>query len=126
MNNQNLEKGRPYRFQPGRSGNPGGRPRRRIVSDRFAEWTEVEVFEADRIRYGLPERIITYGDAIVYRTFRAALEGKADAVREIREAIEGKTGQRHEAPSGPSEVVVTFDNPPAKERLEEDDSSNDV
>ena len=110
MNNQNLEKGRPYRFQPGRSGNPGGRPRKRIISDRYAELAEVKLSELDRIKYGLPEGA-TYGDAVAYRVFRRALEGKADAAREIREAIEGKTGQRAELAAGPVEIAVTFEPP---------------
>ena len=108
--NSNLAKGAPYRFQPGRSGNPGGRPKKRLISDRYAELAEVELSEPDRIKYGLPEGA-TYGDALAYRMFRAALDGKADAAREIREAIEGKTGQRPELAAGPVEIQVTYERP---------------
>lgn len=41
--------------------------------------------------------------------FKAALEGKTDAAREIREAIEGKTGQRQEI-SDEKPVRVVFEN----------------
>jgi uncharacterized protein DUF5681 len=108
--NSNLARGAPYRFQPGRSGNPGGRPKKRVISDRYAELAEVELSEADRIKYGLPEGA-TYGYALAYRIFRAALDGKADAAREIREAIEGKTGQRAELAAGPVEIQVTYEQP---------------
>jgi len=38
----------------------------------------------------------TYGDAIVLGVVRAAIKGKTDAAREIRESIEGKSTQRIE------------------------------
>ena len=93
--NTNLEKGMPYRFKPGVSGNPGGRPKKRPISDRYAEIAEREMSEEDRVKYGLPEGA-TYGDALAIVTFRAALAGKIEAAREVREAIEGKTPQRQE------------------------------
>ena len=111
MNNENLEKGAPYRFEPGQSGNPGGRPKNRPISDRYAEMAELRLPEEERIKHGLPEDA-TYGDALAIVRFKAALEGKADAAREIREAIEGKTGQRREIiPAESVGIVVTFEKP---------------
>jgi hypothetical protein len=95
VNNSNLEKGAPYRFKPGVSGNPGGRPKKRAISDRYLELAEQELPEKYRIKYGLPEGA-TFGDALAVVMFEAALAGKAEAAREIREAIEGKTAQRQE------------------------------
>ena len=95
MNNENLEKGAPYRFKAGQSGNPGGRPRKRPISERYAELAELRLPEKDRIKHGLPKGA-TYGDALVAFVFKAALEGNPYAAREIREAIEGKIGQRQE------------------------------
>jgi Family of unknown function (DUF5681) len=108
VTNANLEKGVPYRFPPGQSGNPGGRPRKRPISDLYAELAEAELPEKERIKHGLPEHA-TYGHGIAMVMFRAALEGKADAAREIREAIEGKTGPRHETPVGPVTIRVVED-----------------
>ncbi len=109
--NTNLEKGAPHRFKPGQSGNPGGRPRKRPISDRYAELAELELPEKERIKYGLSEGA-TYGDAIVLAMFNSALEGNPYAAREIREALEGKTGQRQEI-INPEEVRinVTFEDP---------------
>jgi hypothetical protein len=109
MNDQNLLKGEPYRFQPGQSGNPGGRPKRRAISDSYEAITRLELPEADRIRLGLWEGA-TYQDALAMVTVKAALQGKVDAVREIREAIEGKAGTRHEvAPGFDGEIRVVYE-----------------
>jgi uncharacterized protein DUF5681 len=109
--NANLERGAPYRFKPGQSGNPGGRPKKRPISDRYAEMAERELLEEDRIKHGLPEGA-TWGDALASVRFKAALEGKTDAAREIREAIEGKTGPRQEHIENQNvEVVVTYAEP---------------
>ena len=43
---------------------------------------------------GLP-RGATHGDAIALARARQAINGKTDAAREIREAIEGKSAQRN-------------------------------
>jgi hypothetical protein len=93
--NTNLEKGAPHRFKPGMSGNPGGRPKKRPISERYEELAELELPKKDRIKHGLPEGA-TYGDALAIVMFKSALEGNPSAAREIREAIEGKTAQRQE------------------------------
>jgi hypothetical protein len=95
VNDSNLEKGAPYRFKPGVSGNPGGRPKKRPISDRYLELTEQQLPEEYRAKLGLPEGA-TCGDALVAIMFKAALEGNIAAVREVREAIEGKTSPRQE------------------------------
>lgn len=107
--NTNLEKGAPHRFKPGQSGNPGGRPNRRAISDRYAAMAELPLPEEERIKYGLPVGT-TWGDALVIVMFKAALERNPYAAREIREAIEGKTGQRQEIinPQG-IELRVTYE-----------------
>jgi Family of unknown function (DUF5681) len=95
VNNENLEKGEATRFKPGVSGNPGGRPRKRAISDRLQEKAETVLPEKLRILHGLPEGV-TYADATVLATFRSAIKGRTEAGREVREAIEGKTGPRKE------------------------------
>jgi hypothetical protein len=105
--NTNLEKGAPYRFKPGQSGNPGGRPKKRPISDRYAELAEVLIPEKDRIKHGLPKGA-TYGQMLAVAVFNAALAGEINAAREIREAVEGKTGQRQET-SDPQELRVVIE-----------------
>lgn len=111
--NANLEKGRAYRWKPGESGNPGGRPRRRPISDCYAERAETALPEEERIKRGLA-RGATYGDALAFDQFNAALNGRTEAAREIREAIEGKAGQRmeiRESEKGPVSIRVTYEEP---------------
>jgi hypothetical protein len=91
-------KGKPENLRPferGKSGNPGGRPRKRPISGRYAEVAETELPEALRKELGLP-RGAAYGNAIAMGQVRAAVKGRTDAAREIREAIEGKATQRIE------------------------------
>jgi hypothetical protein len=82
-------------FQPGKSGNPGGRPRKRPISERYAEKIETELPEAWRKELGL-RRGATYGDAVAEGQVQAAIRGETGAAREIREAIEGRATRRIE------------------------------
>ena len=95
MTNSNSEPRALSHFEPAQSGNLCGRRKSRPISERYAELAERELPEKDRIKHRLPEGA-TYGDALAIVMFKAALEGKPDAVREIREAIEGRTGHRQE------------------------------
>jgi hypothetical protein len=91
-NNQNL---RPPWKKGDPSPNPGGRPKKRPISGRYAEMAETELPEDIRRVLRLPKGA-TFGDAIAMGQARAAIKGKTDAAREFREAIEGKATQRIE------------------------------
>ena len=95
MNNNIIEDGKKTRFQTGRSGNPGGRPKKRPISGRYAEMAETELPDDLQKLLRLPKGA-TYGDAIAMGQVRAAIKGKTEAAREFREAIEGKATQRIE------------------------------
>jgi hypothetical protein len=77
------------------SGNPGGRPKKRPISDRYHEFAEQVLEERTRIALGLPKGA-TNGDALTIQQFRAGFKSNTPAAREIREAIEGKATQRLE------------------------------
>jgi hypothetical protein len=71
-------------FPKGRSGNPGGRPKtpitdayRRIAKKKFPGDKEGR----------------TYAQLAAEGTFKAAIKGKTEAVKEIRESLEGKIPQ---------------------------------
>jgi|ERR1700730_3897093 hypothetical protein len=90
----NPEKTKPFRWKKGcPSPNPGGRPRRNPVSDRYAEMIERALLERERKNWGLDEGA-TWGDALAMEQVAAAARGKTEAAREVREAIEGKATQR--------------------------------
>jgi hypothetical protein len=82
-------------FGPGKSGNPGGRPRKRPISGRYADVAETELPDDFQRVLRLPKGA-TFGDAIAMGQVRAAIKGRTDAAREVREAIEGKATQRIE------------------------------
>jgi len=94
----------PYRFKPGHSGNPGGRPKKRPISDRYEACAE-EPLPDDLRRIMKLRKGATWGDAVAISQYRAALKGKPDAAREIREGIEGKATQRLDS----GEVVPLFE-----------------
>jgi Family of unknown function (DUF5681) len=84
----------PYHFQAGKSGNPGGRPKKKPISDRYAEQIEVLAPKEVAAKIGLPPNA-TMGDVIARRMAIRAVSGNnaVEASREIREAVEGKAPQ---------------------------------
>lgn len=97
------------KWAPGQSGNPSGRPRKRPISDRYAEIVETVLPDDLRNAVGLPKGA-TYGDAIALSQARQAIKGKPEAAREPREAIEGRTSQRdHEGEGRPPITTILID-----------------
>lgn len=93
------------KWVPGQSGNPSGRPRKRPISDRYAEMVETMLPNDVRTALRLPEGA-TYGDAIALAQARQAIKGKPEAAREIREAIEGKSTQRDQETEGQPRITT--------------------
>lgn len=69
----------------------------RSLRDRYAEFLELPMPLVERRKRGLPQGA-TWGDAIALETVKAAANGNAQAIREIRESIEGKAPQRPPEP----------------------------
>ena len=88
MNPNSLRNLKP--FKPGQSGNPNGRPKARLITERYAILAEIPIEETERKKLNLPEGA-TYADALVFAIFARAMKGDMAAIREIREALEGKT-----------------------------------
>ena len=88
MNPNSLKNLKP--FKPGQSGNPTGRPRARPITERYANLAETPIEETERKKLNLPEGA-TYADALAFAIFERAMKGDIAAIREIREALEGKT-----------------------------------
>lgn len=92
-------------WAPGQSGNPSGRPTKRPITERYQAVAEQLLPEDVRDALRLPKGA-SYGDAIALAQFRAAIKGKTEAAREIREAIEGKSTQRFEATGANGEPIA--------------------
>jgi len=102
----NEENGRSFGIKPAGGADSGSRSKKRPISDRYAELIELPLPESERRKHGLPEGA-TYGDALAVVMFNRALEGQPDAVREIRESIEGKSSQRKQ-PKDDGEIRVSI------------------
>lgn len=72
-------------FQPGVSGNPGGRPKRKVWTEAIKEAIE----EIDQIDPQQRPRIKLLAQALV----AAGLAGEVQALREIGDRVEGKVPQ---------------------------------
>lgn len=113
-------------FQPGVSGNPAGRPRKRPQSEANDELLRSEVPEIMRtsMNKGMGKEVLakgaTWADAIAYGLARKAVAGDSAAAKELRESVEGKSVQRVELTSPEDkgfEVKVSFEMP-ASPRIE--------
>jgi hypothetical protein len=80
-------------WKPGESGNPSGRPKKRPISNLYAEFAERPVPEKLRRKLGLGVGA-TFAEAQTVSLFTAASNGNVQAAREIREGIEGKASER--------------------------------
>lgn len=91
--NKRKNKGRPeppkeYRWKPGQSGNPGGRPKRKVLSDAYRAQLE-ELVPGDK-------QGRTWAEFIAAKAILEAAKGKIPAAAEIADRTEGKPRQAFE------------------------------
>jgi Family of unknown function (DUF5681) len=98
----NPDRTKPYRFQPGQSGNPGGRPRKYIT----------EVYEQLALEPVPTKGGKTYAELLALAQFKKALKGNTMAAKEVTDRLEGKAREAVEltGPEGPQlfNLKVTF------------------
>lgn len=82
-------------WQPGQSGNPNGRPRKRPLSEAHDDVLRMELPMEVRVAMKLKAGA-TWADAIALGIARKAVAGDVSAAKEMREAVEGKATQRIE------------------------------
>jgi hypothetical protein len=73
----------PYRWKPGQTGNAGGRPRRKPLTDAYAAILE-ELVPGDK-------QGRTFAEIIAMALVREAVKGRVNAAAEIADRVEGKT-----------------------------------
>ena len=112
--NGTLENLRPAWRKGDPSPNPSGRPIRLPITDMYRRIADEPIPEAirkamKRNGVSLPPEA-TFAEALAARVWVKALSGDSGAAREIREAIEGRTGPRaivvDESPSGLKVPVI--------------------
>jgi hypothetical protein len=86
----NPDKTKPFRWPKGVSGNPGGRPRKKPITELYAAFADLQVDEL-RIRKRLkdPEGLSLAANGVL-GLYLAMGEGSHSAAKELREGIEGK------------------------------------
>jgi hypothetical protein len=97
-------------WQPGQTGNPGGRPKKKPITDRYLRIVETELPDEIRLVIGLP-RGATFGDAIALAQAWQAIKGETNAAREMREAIEGRSVTPAEFEGNHAAMTIIFDMP---------------
>jgi len=102
----NLARGEAFRWKPGQSGNPGGRPRTAKLSEACrAKLASVVPGDA-------PGR--TFAEAIADELARRALKGDIRAAQELADRAEGRPGQNNpvtEANQGVKVIVLDIPRP---------------
>ncbi len=83
------------RFQPGKSGNPGGRPKTRIISEAMRQILE----ETD------PRTRKTLAHKLAKKAIQKAAAGSVNHLREITDRVEGKA-VNDEEPQGQTIIII--------------------
>ncbi len=99
----NPDKTIPYRFKPGQSGNPGGKPKlgNKSISNAYAHILEQEIPDFWKRKFNI-EGPCTWANLIALQAVQQAVQPKQDlihmpAITELRETTEGKTPDKVEA-----------------------------
>ena len=85
-------------FQPGQSGNPGGRPKRKVLTDLLVEELETCVHGTD----------VTRAKEIIRRLVQMAAAGDLGAIKHIYDRIEGQPTQRIDVRTEAERVAAEF------------------
>jgi hypothetical protein len=86
-----LEALKPTQFQPGQSGNAGGRPKIKPISDALRQLLDEAYSGREKRFQGLSNLRV-----MALRMFELAIAGDLRAMQEIADRVEGKIAQRQE------------------------------
>lgn len=84
-NRGNVKNLTPHQFKPGQSGNPGGRPKRKPLTDIYAELID-QICPEDKAGR-------TYAELIARALVKEAIKGRVRAASELADRIEGRVVQ---------------------------------
>jgi hypothetical protein len=103
------------RFQPGQSGNPGGRPRGQSLTSRIREALELEEIAGKKLPRG--KRV---ADLVVEALLKEALKGKFAHLQEVIQRTDGKVPDKveHGGVNGAAIEINTSVRQAASEELE--------
>lgn len=90
-------------WQPGQSGNPGGRPKKNPVSDYLKEQLEAPIPQAMlEAMKEAPRQLFcaiygdnpTFGQMVAFKAIQQAMKGDVFALKELLDRVEGKVAQK--------------------------------
>ena len=94
-------------WKPGQSGNPGGRPKKKPLTDAYAAILDKTVPPDMAIKLKLPESA-TYAEVIAMALAVAAVNGEVKAAAELADRVEGKVTLPLSGPDGGPIAVRTL------------------
>ena len=108
-----FAKGNPYRFEPGVSGNPKGRPPGPDLTYRAIKYfdkkvSEVPAYAKRAKKLGLDPKTATVADVFIAAAIANGTAGKSEYFRHLYERIEGKI-KEHVEVSGGVKLYQTID-----------------
>ena len=123
----NPENLKPWKWKPGQSGNPSGRPKKKPITDAYERLAKKRLPKRFRDKliaegFSVPLKA-TFADAVAFAQYGKALTGESANAREIREAQEGKAMQNVElagSGGGPLRIIVSYDDAPPANPDEKD------
>ena len=95
-------------WKPGQSGNPGGRAKRKPLTDAYAAVLDRTIPPDMARSLHLPESA-TYAEVIAMSLLREAVKGKVNAAAELADRTEGRVAQavEHSGPDGGAIQIVS-------------------
>ena len=99
-------------WQLGQSGNPGGRPKRKPLTDAYAALLDKPI-PPDMARQLKLDESTTYAQVIAMSLVREAVKGKVNAAAEVADRVEGRITQPISGPDeGPIQIITSIPRPP--------------
>ena len=80
-------------WKPGQSGNPGGRPKRKVLTDAYTALLD-QTISPDVARKLQIKESSTYAEVIAMALVREAVKGKVNAAAELADRAEGRVMER--------------------------------
>jgi len=80
-------------WQPGQSGNPGGRPKRKPLTDAYAALLDKPI-PPDMARQLRISEASTYAEVVAMALLKEAVKGKVNAAAELADRVEGRVMER--------------------------------
>ena len=93
-------------WKPGQSGNPGGRPKRKPLTDAYAALLDKPI-PSDMARQLKLDESTTYAQVIAMSLVREAVKGKVNAAAEVADRVEGKITQPISGADGGAIQIVS-------------------